>query len=153
MTIAWSWPVRSSPCATGDCSSRTPAPWPRRCRSSPDCGKPCSPPETEMAKIYRDEDYRPRPNGRGARPRTKNRPDHKDAVSGLATAVDRGRYRVILADAAGEFTAAAPDPGSKRQSDRHSTSVTAVRASNLRRRAIVPGDVVKLVGDTSGRDG
>ena len=106
-----------------------------------------------MAKIYRDEDYRPRPNRRGSRPRTKNRPDHKDAVSGLVTAVDRGRYRVILADAAGEFTAAAPDPGSKRQSDRHSTSVTAVRASNLRRRAIVPGDVVKLVGDTSGRDG
>ena len=106
-----------------------------------------------MAKIYRDEDYRPRPNRRGSRPRTKNRPDHKDAVSGLVTAVDRGRYRVILADAAGEFTAAALDPGSKRQSDRHSTSVTAVRASNLRRRAIVPGDVVKLVGDTSGRDG
>src|SRR5699024_3151099 len=68
-------------------------------------------------------------------------------------AVDRGRYRVILADAAGEFTAAALDPESKRQSDRHSTSVTAVSASNLRRRAIVPGDVVKLVGDTSGRHG
>src|SRR5699024_452789 len=102
---------------------------------------------------YRDEDYRPRPNRRGSRPRTKNRPDHKDAVSGLVTAVDRGRYRVILADAAGEFTAAAPDPGSKRQSDRHSTSVRPVRASTWRRRAIVPAAAATLVAATSGRDG
>ncbi|WP_209374385.1 ribosome small subunit-dependent GTPase A [Brevibacterium renqingii] len=105
-----------------------------------------------MAKIYRDEDYRPRPNRRGSRPRTKNRPDHTDAVSGLVTAVDRGRYRVTLADSVGEFTTPAHSQAGSEDRCR-SASVTAVRASHLRRRAIVPGDIVKLVGDTSGRSG
>lgn len=103
-----------------------------------------------MARIYRDEDYRPRPSRRGTRPRTKTRPEHKAAVEGLVTAVDRGRYRVVVADSAGAFPAhdAAEGAGAGRPA-----SVTAVRASNLRRRAIVPGDVVRLVGDTSGEDG
>jgi ribosome biogenesis GTPase len=104
-----------------------------------------------MAKIYRDEDYRPRPNRRGSRPRTKNRPDHKDAVDGMVTAVDRGRYRVILADAKGRFSAAAQ--AKKGKKSRGATSVTAVRASGLRKQAIVPGDIVRLVGDTSGQEG
>ena len=58
-----------------------------------------------MARIFRDEDYRPRPNRRGSRPRTKHRPSHESAVDGLVTAVDRGRYRVVLADADGDFDA------------------------------------------------
>lgn len=85
-----------------------------------------------MTRVYRDEDYRPRPNKRGSRPRTKNRPNHDAAVDGLVTAVDRGRYRVALTDGSG------------------SGSITAVRASHLRKDAVVPGDIVKLVGDTSG---
>ncbi|MGM0697753.1 MAG: ribosome small subunit-dependent GTPase A [Actinomycetota bacterium] len=105
-----------------------------------------------MAKIFRDEDYRPRPNRRGSRPRTKNRPDHKDAVSGLVTAVDRGRYRVILADDDGNFPSS-PPIRKKGKRSRGATSVTAVRASHLRKQAIVPGDVVRLVGDTSGAEG
>ena len=105
-----------------------------------------------MAKIFRDEDYRPRPNRRGSRPRTKNRPDHKDAVSGLVTAVDRGRYRVILADDDGNFPSA-PPARRKGKRSRGATSVTAVRASHLRKQAIVPGDIVRLVGDTSGAEG
>ncbi|GAA1872591.1 ribosome small subunit-dependent GTPase A [Brevibacterium marinum] len=90
-----------------------------------------------MARIYRDEDYRPRPNKRGSRPRTKNRPNHDAALDGLVTAVDRGRYRVVLADRSGSFLG----------------DVTAVRASHLRKDAVVPGDIVKLVGDTSGKRG
>lgn len=105
-----------------------------------------------MAKIFRDEDYRPRPNRRGSRPRTKNRPDHRDAVSGLVTAVDRGRYRVILADADGTFPST-PPTRKKGKRPRGATSVTAVRASHLRKQAIVPGDIVRLVGDTSGTEG
>lgn len=105
-----------------------------------------------MAKIFRDEDYRPRPNRRGSRPRTKNRPDHKDAVSGLVTAVDRGRYRVILADDDGNFPSAPPSRKKGKRS-RRVASVTAVRASHLRKQAIVPGDIVRLVGDTSGAEG
>ncbi|HJF77380.1 MAG TPA: GTPase RsgA, partial [Brevibacterium linens] len=105
-----------------------------------------------MAKIFRDEDYRPRPNRRGSRPRTKNRPDHKDAVSGLVTAVDRGRYRVILADDDGNFPST-PPTRKKGKRSRGATSVTAVRASHLRKQAIVPGDIVRLVGDTSGAEG
>ena len=106
-----------------------------------------------MGKIYRDEDYRPRPNRRGSRPRTKNRPDHKDAVSGLVTEVDRGRYRVILADDDGKFPSSAHRQKTAGKSGRRAASVTAVRASHLRRQAIVPGDVVRLVGDTSGDEG
>ena len=106
-----------------------------------------------MAKIFRDEDYRPRPNRRGSRPRTKNRPDHKDAVSGLVTAVDRGRYRVILADDDGNFPSTPPTRKKKGKRPRGATSVTAVRASHLRKQAIVPGDIVRLVGDTSGAEG
>ncbi|WP_167195704.1 ribosome small subunit-dependent GTPase A [Brevibacterium pigmentatum] len=105
-----------------------------------------------MAKIFRDEDYRPRPNRRGSRPRTKNRPDHKDAVSGLVTAVDRGRYRVILADDGGNFPST-PPTRKKGKRSRGATSVTAVRASHLRKQAVVPGDIVRLVGDTSGAEG
>ncbi|GAA1619145.1 MULTISPECIES: ribosome small subunit-dependent GTPase A [Brevibacterium] len=93
-----------------------------------------------MARIFRDEDYRPRPNRKGSRPRTKNRPSHDSAALGLVTAVDRGRYRIVLADDTGAF----PEDG---------RAVTAVRASHLRRQAVVPGDIVKVVGDTSGDEG
>ncbi|WP_413335410.1 ribosome small subunit-dependent GTPase A [Brevibacterium sp. GP-SGM9] len=103
-----------------------------------------------MTRIYREEDYRPRPNRRGSRPRTKNRPEHSSAVTGLVTAVDRGRYRVVLTDSADGF----PTAGAAESSDpAHVNQVTAVRASNLRKQAIVPGDIVRLVGDTSGADG
>lgn len=72
---------------------------------------------------------------RGSRPRTKNRPAHADAVEGFVTAVDRGRYTCLVG---------APDSEDAR-------SITAMRASELRRTAIVVGDRALLVGDTSGR--
>ena len=54
---------------------------------------------TLMARPTRDydeSDARVRPNPRGSRPRSKDRPAHDDAVQGLVTAVDRGRYTVLV---------------------------------------------------------
>ena len=99
-----------------------------------------------MARIYRDEDYRPRPNRRGTRPRTKHRPNLDAAVDALVTAVDRGRYRVVLTDEFGDPLGAGSEISS-------SVEVTAVRAAHLRKDAVVPGDIVKLVGDVSGKQG
>ena len=83
-----------------------------------------------------DEDaVRTRP-GRGSRPRTKRRPAHGDAVRALVTAVDRGRYAVLVA----------PDTPDER-------AVTAVKARELGRERVVCGDLVDVVGDTSGATG
>ena len=81
---------------------------------------------------FTEEDYRPRPNRKGKRRRTKELPSYDDAIGGMITSVDRGRYRTRL------------DTG---------VSVTGVRASHLRRTPLVPGDRVRLVGDTSGTEG
>ncbi|MCS5715098.1 ribosome small subunit-dependent GTPase A [Herbiconiux sp. CPCC 205716] len=77
-----------------------------------------------------------RPNPKGNRPRTKQRPDHKDAVTGRIMTVDRGRFAVLI----GEDTA-----------EEH--EITASRARELGRTPIVTGDLVDLVGDVSGEPG
>ncbi|GAB3283733.1 ribosome small subunit-dependent GTPase A [Sinomonas notoginsengisoli] len=88
-----------------------------------------------MARREWDEsDVRIRPNKRGTRPRTKDRPGHEDAVLGRIVTVDRGRYTAIVAE----------DTPEER-------IVIAARARELRRTPVVPGDVVGLVGDVSGR--
>lgn len=80
-------------------------------------------------------------------------------MTGLITAVDRGRYRVVLTDSTDAFPPPEGFPTSEAAdgSDPHARSgvrqVTTVRASNLRKQAIVPGDIVRLVGDTSGAEG
>lgn len=89
---------------------------------------------------YADREVRQRPNPKANRPRTKRRPEHADAVEGMVTAVDRGRYTALIA--------AGADPHN--HSER---SVTAARARELRNTPIVIGDRTQLVGDTSGADG
>ncbi|MDQ0895466.1 ribosome small subunit-dependent GTPase A [Agromyces ramosus] len=79
---------------------------------------------------------RVRPSRRGSRPRTKTRPDHADAITGVVLGVDRGRYAVLL------------DEGTPDE-----RAITAARASELRRKSVVTGDHVDLVGDTSGDPG
>lgn len=74
-----------------------------------------------------EDDVRIRP-GRSSRPRTRLRPGHTDAVEGLVTAVDRGRYTCLVAG----------------------QPVTAMRARELGRRAVAVGDRVALVGDVGG---
>jgi ribosome biogenesis GTPase len=79
-----------------------------------------------------EDDVRIRP-GRGTRPRSKQRPAHDDAVTGMVSTVDRGRYTVLVG---------APDnPGVR---------VIAMRARELGRRGIAVGDQVGVIGDLSG---
>jgi len=75
-----------------------------------------------------EDDVRVRP-GRSSRPRTRTRPAHEDASSAVVLTVDRGRFRLRA------------DGG---------TTLTAVRARELGRRAVVVGDRVAVVGDLSG---
>ncbi|MFY1695625.1 ribosome small subunit-dependent GTPase A [Solwaraspora sp. WMMA2101] len=89
---------------------------------------------------YDEDDVRVRPR-RSSRPRTRTRPAHSDAVDGFVVTVDRGRYGCVLADAA-------PD-----SPDGPPPVVTAMRARELGRRAVVVGDRVGLVGDVSGDTG
>lgn len=79
-----------------------------------------------------ESDVRVRPNPRGTRPRTKQRPTHTDATEGLVLAVDRGRFAVLT------------DTGVR---------LTAMRARELGRAAVVVGDRVAVVGDVSGAAG
>ncbi|MDO5662470.1 MAG: ribosome small subunit-dependent GTPase A [Brachybacterium sp.] len=86
----------------------------------------------------RPEDYdessaKVRPNPRGSRPRSKQRPRHEHAVPARVVAVDRGRWRTVVD--AGEDT---------------EREVVAMRARELGRSPVVPGDVVALAGDVSG---
>lgn len=83
-----------------------------------------------MRREWSEEDVRIRPSRRGSRPRSKRRPQHKDAICGMVTTVDRGRYDVQL------------ETG---------VQVRAVRARELTKTAIVVGDQVDVVGDTSGQ--
>jgi ribosome biogenesis GTPase len=70
--------------------------------------------------------------GRGSRPRSRNRPQHEDALPARVVTVDRGRYTCLLDDGA---------------------VVMAMRARELGRRGVVVGDEVAVVGDvTAGPD-
>ena len=71
--------------------------------------------------------------GRGSRPRTKERPNHADAVPGFVVAVDRGRYTCRL--------------------DTDGAAVVAMKSRTLGRKGVVVGDRVRMVGDVSGVDG
>src|SRR5690625_842337 len=82
-----------------------------------------------------DDRVRVRPPRRGSRPRTKRRPSHADAVGARVLAVDRGRYALLT------------DGGQR---------IVAMKARELgrgARNAVVVGDRVGVVGDTSGREG
>ncbi|MBF6327151.1 ribosome small subunit-dependent GTPase A [Nocardia transvalensis] len=79
---------------------------------------------------YDESDVRVRP-GKGSRPRTKTRPEHRDAVTAMVTAVDRGRWSCVLDG----------DP---------QRPIVAMRARELGRTPIVVGDEVGVVGDLSG---
>jgi ribosome biogenesis GTPase / thiamine phosphate phosphatase len=79
-----------------------------------------------------------RPNPRGSRPRTKDRPVHADAVPAQVVTVDRGRYGCLLGGY--EADAAAP-------------VVVAMKARELGKAAVLVGDRVGVVGDVSGSAG
>ncbi|WP_432743986.1 ribosome small subunit-dependent GTPase A [Streptomyces sp. JH002] len=76
-----------------------------------------------------EDDVRVRPSRHGSRPRTHRRPAHEDAAEGFVLTVDRGRITCLV----GEVT------------------VTAMKARELGRKAVVVGDRVAVVGDLSGK--
>jgi ribosome biogenesis GTPase / thiamine phosphate phosphatase len=82
---------------------------------------------------YDEHDYESydRP-GRRSRPRTKERPSYDDAVPARVVTIDRGRYACVLDD---------------------DTQVVAMKSRALGRKAVVVGDRVRLVADTSGAQG
>ena len=86
-----------------------------------------------------ESDVRIRPNPRGSRPRTKERPRHEDSAPGWVLAVDRGRYTVLL--------------GGPDSPDVDEQVVTAMKARELGRAGVVVGDRVALVGDVTGATG
>ncbi|HEU0257584.1 MAG TPA: ribosome small subunit-dependent GTPase A [Microbacteriaceae bacterium] len=103
-----------------------------------------------------ESDVRVRPNPRGSRPRTKRRPAHAGATAGFVTAVNRGRYTVLLDADAGTRAGEDEPPGGKAASDPpHAAgrTVNAARGSGLRRERVVTGDFVDLVGDRTGAPG
>ncbi|WP_297004288.1 ribosome small subunit-dependent GTPase A [uncultured Corynebacterium sp.] len=84
---------------------------------------------------YDETDVKVRP-GKGSRPRTKDRPSHRDAATGMVVTKDRGRWGVVIDGA---------DPSAP--------PAICMRARELGRTPVVVGDRVAVVGDTSGADG
>lgn len=76
-----------------------------------------------------EDDVRVRPSRGKSRPRSKDRPEHTDAQTGMVTTVDRGRFSVLMGD---------------------DMPVYAIKARELGRKGIVVGDIVDIVGDTTG---
>jgi ribosome biogenesis GTPase len=90
---------------------------------------------------YDESSAKVRPNPKGNKPRSKNRPEHADAVVGRVFSVDRGRYGVWVAE----------NTPQERQ-------IIAAKARDLGRTpegkgSVVTGDWVDLVGDVSGEPG
>lgn len=85
---------------------------------------------------YDESSVRVRPNPKGNRPRTKQRPAYEGAEEGVVWTVDRGRYGVLM-------DAGTPDE----------REITTARARELGKKSVVTGDRVDVVGDTSGSEG
>ncbi len=85
---------------------------------------------------FDEDDVRIRANPRGSRPRSRLRPDHEDAADGMVTAVDRGRFTILIDGDGGKN-------GGVRE-------VTAMKARELGRKGVVVGDRVSLVGELRG---
>ena len=92
--------------------------------------------EDEPYEEYDEADVRVRPNPRGTRPRSKQRPAHEAASQGRVVTVDRGRMQVLV-DEDGD--------------DERTIQVT--RARELGRSGVVTGDLVDVVGDLTGEAG
>ena len=86
-----------------------------------------------MSRRYSEHDpeHYDRPNRRGSRPRTKERPSYDDAVPGVIVTVDRGRFTAMV----------------------EGRLIWAVKARPLGRKGVVVGDRVRLEGDVSGAEG
>ena len=87
-----------------------------------------------MAKHrYDEDDFKARPTRSGSRPRSKDRPEYKNTTPGFVTAVDRGRFTVMV-----------------NEGEENETLVYAVKARDIGRKGVLVGDRVEMQGDTSG---
>jgi ribosome biogenesis GTPase / thiamine phosphate phosphatase len=102
-----------------------------------------------------ESDFHSRPSKRGSRPRTKQRPEHSDAVTGLVTGVDRGRYTLLVRGATGDGATAGKARAGRATDGEPADEkiVTAMKARELTRTRVVVGDRVDVVGDVSGGEG
>lgn len=94
------------------------------------------PDEREAYEEYDESAVRVRPNPKANKPRTKTRPEYKDAIAGRVFSVDRGRYGVWVDENTPE----------ERQ-------LIATKSRDLGKYSVVTGDWVDLVGDRTGDDG
>jgi ribosome biogenesis GTPase len=94
------------------------------------------PDEAEAYDEYTEESVRQRPNPKANKPRTKTRPEYKNALAGRVFSVDRGRYGVWVDE----------NTPQERQ-------LIATKSRDLGKYSVVTGDWVDLVGDLSGDDG
>ena len=78
-----------------------------------------------------EDDVRIRPGKTKSRPRTKERPAHSDAESGMVIAVDRGRFTVALNSDTDEVAMG--------------KQIYSIKARELGRKGIVVGDLVDLL--------
>jgi ribosome biogenesis GTPase len=76
---------------------------------------------------YDEDDFKSRPGKHKSRPRSKDRPKFKNAISGKVITVDRGRFTVHLKIP-------------------NSVDIFAVKARDLGRKGVVVGDEVEVVG-------
>ena len=95
---------------------------------------------------YDESAAKVRPNPKGNKPRSKNRPEHADAVSGRVFSVDRGRYGVWV------------DENTPEERQIVATKARELGKTSLDRAAdgkvsVVTGDWVDLVGDVTGDEG
>ena len=96
-----------------------------------------------------EDDIRVRPQRKGSRARTKERPAHADAVIGRVIAVDRGRYTCLVPAGAGARAQASTSRTTTAPTEPERL-VTAMKARDHGRIRVVVGDEVALVGNTSG---
>lgn len=75
---------------------------------------------------YDEDDIRQRPGKHKSRPRTKDRPTHKNSITATVITVDRGRFTVQLKNS--------------------NTNIYAIKARDLGRKGVVVGDSVEVVG-------
>lgn len=92
--------------------------------------------EDEPYDQYDESSAKVRPNRKGTRPRTKQRPAYDQAVPGRVVTVDRGRMQVLIDE----------DGDQERE-------VQTTRARELGRAGVVTGDRVDVVGDLTGEPG
>jgi ribosome biogenesis GTPase len=89
-----------------------------------------------MSSRFRDldeDDVRSRPSRNKSRPRSKDRPQHDDAILGMVTTVDRGRFTVMINEGTDE-----------------EHTIYAIKARELGRKGVLVGDRVGVVGDLAG---